>query len=119
MRANDKPDPRTELVALAKAMLAGELPYAEGAYQICRLRGRIEGLADQDQDFDAFMLIESETDHLPLQAQRHLWSDRALKELEPEFERSQTWARVICGGSMPAFDSSVQSELTNRWSATR
>ena len=95
MRAKDKHDPRTQVVALAKAMLAGELPYLEGAYQICRLRGRIEGLADRDQDFDAFILIESETDHLPLQAPRHLWSDRALKELEPEFERTQSWAASL------------------------
>lgn len=85
-------DARSEVVAVAKAMLAGELSYAEGAYQICRLRSRVGGIGGRDEDFDVFVAIESETDHLPLQAQKHLWSEEALRELEPEAERTQKWA---------------------------
>jgi hypothetical protein len=95
MREEEANDARCEVVALAKAMLAGHLPYIEGAYQICRLRSRLEGIEHRDPDFDAFVVIESETDALPLQAQRHLWSERALTELEPEFERRQKWAASI------------------------
>lgn len=48
-------DARSEVVAVAKAMLAGELSYAEGAYQICRLRNRVGGIGDRDEDFDVFV----------------------------------------------------------------
>jgi hypothetical protein len=83
---------RRELVAAARAMLSGELPYVEGAFLVTRLRHRISGVAERDEDFDAFVVIESETDHLPLQAQRPLWSEQALAGLEPEFKRTQEWA---------------------------
>jgi hypothetical protein len=78
MRDEEISDARGQVVALAKAMLAGHLPCIEGVYQICRLRSRIEGIAHRDSDFDAFGVIESETDALPLQAQRHLWSKLSL-----------------------------------------
>jgi hypothetical protein len=73
-------------------MLAGELSFMEGAVEVASLRTQIGGLADRDEDFDAFVVISSETDHLPLQAQRHLWSERALASLAPDLERVQQWA---------------------------
>jgi hypothetical protein len=81
-----------QVVTLARSMLAGELSFIEGAVQVASLRTRIGGLPDRDNDFDAFVLISSETDHLPLQAQRHLWSERALAAVAPDFERVQQWA---------------------------
>jgi hypothetical protein len=84
---------RAHLVELARRMLSDELSFFEGAAQLVALRGQIEGLPTQDEDFDVFLLIYSETDHLPLSAQRHLWSVAALAEIESELALSETWAR--------------------------
>jgi hypothetical protein len=83
---------RRELVEVSRQMLNGELTYFEGAHRIVALRGSIGGVADRDKDFDAFLAVESETDHLPLLAQRPLWSHQALASLEPEFARTEAWA---------------------------
>jgi len=84
---------RRSLVHLAQSMTRRELSFFEGAVQILRLRNGIGGIQDRDDDFDAFVVIESETDHLPLNAQRSLWSPQALKKLEPEFKQIEVWAR--------------------------
>ena len=91
----DEIEARRELVALARAMLSGELPYLEGADRVYTLRGRLSSSLDADEDLQAFMVISSETDHLPLQAQRHLWSPRALASLEPDIARVQVWAETF------------------------
>ncbi|MCE9535549.1 MAG: DUF2489 domain-containing protein, partial [Nitrospirae bacterium] len=49
-------------------------------------------IADRDPDFDVFVAIESETDHLPLHAQQHLWDPEALATLAPEFAKTEIWA---------------------------
>jgi hypothetical protein len=83
---------RRALVIVARQMLNGGLSFLEGAHRIVALRGSIGGVAERDADFDAFMVVESETDHLPLVAQRPLWSSQALAALEPEFARCEAWA---------------------------
>lgn len=83
---------RAELVALCKAMLAGELSYFEGAVMVCSLRHNIR-VPENDPDIDAFVLISSETDHLPLQRVREHWSPEALRKLEPEFVKTEIWAK--------------------------
>jgi hypothetical protein len=91
-RTQDEIDARRELVELAKSMLLGELPFIEGATRVWSLSTRVGGVADGDTDIDAFVAIASETDHLPLQAQRHLWSPHALEALESEITQVQQWA---------------------------
>ncbi|WP_417070494.1 hypothetical protein [Niveibacterium terrae] len=83
---------REALVELASAMLCGRESFFEGAVQLLRLKPAVGGTADSDPDFDVFVAIESETDHLPLQAQQNLWSAEALSVLLPEFERTERWA---------------------------
>lgn len=61
---------RRALVAAARAMLSGQLLFHEGAVLVLGLRREIGGLSDNDADFDAFAAISSETDDLPLAAQR-------------------------------------------------
>lgn len=85
--------PRSRLVLLAQAMLAGQLSFFEGAVQVLALKNQLGGVADKDPDFDAFIVIQSETDHLPLKAQWSLWAPTALAELEPEFWRIEEWAK--------------------------
>ncbi len=79
-------------MATVRSMLSGELPFVEGAVQVLRLKSQVGGIGDHDKDFNAFVVIESETDHLPLEAQRHLWAPDALACLEPELEKTQKWA---------------------------
>ncbi|PJO24578.1 DUF2489 domain-containing protein [Burkholderia glumae] len=86
---------RSRLVSLAQAMLDGKLSFFEGAVQVLAIKSRLSGIADRDPDFDAFVAIQSETDHLPREAQRSLWSPAALAELGPEFRRTEEWAKFF------------------------
>jgi len=83
---------RRSLVVLSAAMLSGGTTFFEGAVEVLRLKQAIGGIADRDPGFDAFVSIDSETDHLPLKAQEHLWNPDALAKLRPEFEKTEEWA---------------------------
>lgn len=103
---------RELLVGLAAAMLEGKVSFFEGAVQVLRLKSEVGGVADRDPHFDAFVVIDSETDHLPLKAQQHLWNAKALADLQPEFERTEVWAAgfapAACRGLIKRFGASVQ-----------
>ena len=75
--------------------MAGLDSFLEGAPKVLALQRRVGGVTDGDTDFSAFALIESETDSLPLERVRHLWSQNALDRLAPEIEAANTWARPI------------------------
>lgn len=81
------------LVSLAQAMLDGKVSFLEGAVQVLAIKNRLTERSGRDPDFEAFLVIQSETDHLPLNAQRPLWSPEALERLEPQFKRTEEWAR--------------------------
>lgn len=94
-------------MAVCEKMLAGKTPYIEGSIIVLRLKTQLNGLADHDEDFSAFEAIASETDHLPLEAQRQFWDGAALKRLEPEYEKTQIWAdsfaRTYCENLISRF----------------
>lgn len=92
---DEEREARALLVKFAREMLSGELSFIEGAAAVVRLRGRIGGVGDFDEDFMTFVAIDSETDHLPLQAQWPLWDKSALERLAPEFEKAQEWASTF------------------------
>ena len=73
---------RKKLLTLCQAMLSGEIFFFEGAAQVCSLRHNIE-VAEDDPDLRAFVVIQSETDHLPLRDIQHRWSPEALERLRP------------------------------------
>ncbi|WP_322011756.1 DUF2489 domain-containing protein [Paraburkholderia sp. J12] len=83
---------RHHLVAVAQDMLDGKLFFLEGAAQVLAIRSQLSEIADRDPDFDVFVVIRSETDHLPLEEQRPLWSPEALARLEPELTNAEEWA---------------------------
>jgi hypothetical protein len=83
---------RQRLVSLANAMLEGTLSFFEGAPKVHELKDKVGGVADRDEDFDAFLVIQSETDHLPLEKQKHLWSKNSIANLEQEFKKTEEWA---------------------------
>jgi hypothetical protein len=86
---------RRLLVGLAQSMLSKELSFFEGSVQVLHLKTQVGGIKDSDEDFNAFVVIESETDHLPLKNQRHLWSSKVLARLEPEFIKNEEWATTF------------------------
>ena len=83
---------RKRLVDVVQAMLSNKTSFFEGARVVFELRNQINGLPEFDPDFNAFVLIYSETDHLPYEAQRHLWNPGALAKLEAEYEKTALWA---------------------------
>jgi hypothetical protein len=84
---------RQHLLELLHAMLNGELSYFEGAAQVLNIDHRLLDIPERDSDLDKFVLIRSETDHLPLKQQQKLWSADALERLREEFAQTEEWAR--------------------------
>ena len=75
---------RRELVAVAKAMLAGEANLLEGVRLICALRFAVE--PPDKEIFLTFQAVDSETDHFPLGATRALCSQEYLKRSDEEMQ---------------------------------
>jgi hypothetical protein len=85
---------RREIARIARSMLRGEISFIEGARRISARRLSAE-LCD-DPDIEAFVLIDSETESIPIgDAARRLWAPEALAKLEPDIERSQKWASEV------------------------
>jgi hypothetical protein len=89
------PDAQAALVRVVRAMLDGSLPFIEGADLILALQDQAGCIPSSDPDFRVFSVIQSETDHLPRQDQRGLWSQTALAGIDAELQRSEVWARTI------------------------
>ena len=85
---------RRRVAELASRILAGEMDVLDGSSQITSLRGEIEIDLDDD-DMMAFVVVESETDHLPIGAEAQNWSDEALVRKEPDLRRARAWATEI------------------------
>ena len=73
-------------------MLARQLPYLDGARVILAARWDAQ-IPEDDPDVGTFALIESETDDLPIGAQREHWSPDALENKESDMRRAEEWAR--------------------------
>ena len=80
---------RERLVETARAVLRGELGVIAGARAINRLRH--ETVADAfDPDFLRFVAIDSDTDHLPVEAaERARWDPAALAAKEAEIAAAE------------------------------
>lgn len=86
---------RNQLVQIMQAMLKNQTSFFEGAKSVLELRNQIDGVLESDLDFNAFVLIYSETDHLPYEAQRHLWSSDSLAKFEREYEMTELWVAAF------------------------
>lgn len=84
---------RQQLTLLLRSVLDGQCSYLEAAPNIVGLQSSLGGVRDFDEDFRVFVVISSETDNLPTQMTRHLWSERAARELEPEIAKYEKWAK--------------------------
>ena len=88
---------------IASAILDGSMPLLDGCHLLDQLGMAVE-VPDNDPDFGAFSLIQSETDSLPIGQMRSLWAPDALARLEPEIRSATTWAEPI---ALPACKSVV------------
>jgi len=82
---------RSELVAVATAMLEDRVKLIEGARKICALRHQVG-----DPENEAFMpirAIESETDHFPLGKMRDQCASDYLQRMDAEMNRYLADAR--------------------------
>lgn len=82
---------RRRVAELARQILNGEIDVLDGSCKIAVLRSEVE-VEDRDQDFMAFELVSSETDHLPIGSEALNWSAEALVRREPDLKRSREWA---------------------------
>ena len=85
---------RSRIAQVARLMLENRLSFIEGAREICDLQ-READVSQDDADFEDFRGIDSETDALPVGEVRKLWSESALRRLEPEIESAERWAREL------------------------
>ena len=84
-----------QLDQVARAMLAGELSFLEGAIKLVSIGHQAE--LNDDPDVSIFTAVTSETDHLPIGAVRQHWSPEALERLAPELQKAEEWARQVAG----------------------
>jgi hypothetical protein len=85
---------RRRVVELAHQILSGEIDVLDGSCQMVGLCGEIE-IDLNDEDWRAFILVDSETDHLPIGAEAQNWSDEALARKEPDLRRASAWATDV------------------------
>ena len=84
---------RRRVAQVAQDVLAGHLDIFTAAQELSRLRHDVD-VGEDDEDFLAFVLIDSETDHLPIAERvRPLWDATALREKDKDIARADAWAR--------------------------
>ena len=68
---------------LRAELLQASFHYSTGARRIASLRFEIEG-CERDQDYVVFVVIDSETDHIPKTAARSLCTQSWLEKCDAE-----------------------------------
>lgn len=95
---------RLRATTLAREMLDGKIPFLEGAIELSSLRFEAE-VDVHDQDFMVFVVIDTETDSLPIGKSREHWSVDALERHKPDIEKATEWAKQI---GVPACESLIR-----------
>ena len=89
------PEARQRAVDVSRQVVDGKLSILLGARELNRLL-RDAGLGDDDPDLIDIVLIDSETDALPLELPvRALWQEQALERKDSALRRSEAWARAF------------------------
>ena len=79
---------RSEVVRVANRIVTGQSRIVEGSRELVRLR--LEVVEDEfDPDFRIFVVVDSETDHLPLGKVRERWAPDALETKDEEIRRAE------------------------------
>lgn len=88
----DEPEIRRQrdaMVAVAEAMLRGEVGVLEGAQRMVAF-GWGAGLDANDPDLLTLVGIQSQEDHLPIGSVRQYWSPEALARMDEEIAEAET-----------------------------
>ena len=85
-------DDRTELAQVAEQMLNGEMEWVEGCRKLVQLHRR-SGAPDDDAII-TIIGIESETDDLPVGAEREQWAAEVLKDKDRQREEYMAIVRA-------------------------
>jgi hypothetical protein len=83
---------RHAIAQVAAAIIAQDLPLLVGCRDLVQLHWNAR-LAQGDADFGLLIGVVSETDALPLGAERRHWSGAALARIEPQIQAATQWAR--------------------------
>jgi hypothetical protein len=90
---------RAVMGKIAQRALAGEIDILDAARQIVSVRHRCD-LDFDDEDIAAFVVIESDTDNLPIGDERENWAVEALARKAAEVEAAQKWAWNVAEESL-------------------
>jgi hypothetical protein len=82
---------RRRCAELASQALKGTSSAIVAAREIVSLRSRL-GVSPDDADVETMVMIDSETDALPVGPERRNWAAQALDQKAPEIARSEGWA---------------------------
>jgi hypothetical protein len=78
------------VLSVAKAMLAGQIGIILGSRSLSSQMHIVFG-DDIEDDFMIFIVIASETDALPVGAERQYWAKSVLLELDREIEQAEAF----------------------------
>lgn len=81
---------RDQIAATAKALRSRELPFLDGVRQLYAL-GHEVSQTGHDEDFMDFVVIESETDHIPKSSARALCARSWLDECDNEIREVEAF----------------------------
>jgi hypothetical protein len=76
------------IVSTAQDMLDGKINFIIGSQVLSSLRHQIPSFS-KDPDFDIFIVIHSETDHLPLGDVQKYWDKDVIAKLQPEIQDAE------------------------------
>jgi hypothetical protein len=84
------------IVREARGVLDGGADLLDASCKIYIYMSRL-GFDWDDPDFNVFACIETETDHLPIGAERENWAADALDRKEQEVQAARAWAERVGG----------------------
>lgn len=84
---------KAEAVGLAKALIANEVEFIVAIRHLSCLRHEI-GTSSSDEDFNLFLIIDSQTDHLPAGGAKAFCSPEWLQKSGKEVEDSYVFYHV-------------------------
>ena len=88
---------RGKIVIVCEAVLREEIGIISGSRILNHLGFTLyDGFDSQkDEEFLTFVVIDSETDHLPVDRERANWSSEALERKDKEIAKSEAFYREI------------------------
>jgi hypothetical protein len=84
---------KTSALDILSRIAGGNIGVLCAAQKLCSLRHALVGDA-RDEDWDVFVGIDSETDHLPLEEDRKNWAPEALARKDIEIKEAEDFFRA-------------------------